>query len=284
MSEENAEVVEAQEEPIITGSTEPQPEVVDEAPTETTEDDTAAPKPTRAEKRIGELIGKNHAISEDRDYWRNKALEKTEPQPEPIEEAQPPVRPKLADFDHDVEAYAEALGDFTERSIQYAADKKVQEIESKTVKAQESNTQAQAQEQRQTRFIEQSTEFAAENPDYYDIVGNPTLSISQAMTDALMDESVIQNGAAVTYHLGLHPEIAARIANKPPAAAQAELVRIEANLSKTVPEVKTSSAPQPPNPIQSTRATSTSVLPTDPKSDKMTTEEWAAARRKQTRG
>jgi len=270
MTEQLAEAI-SEETPVSEEVTEP--ESAAEAPAVDAVDDTPEPKPQgRFDKRIGQLTGEKHALREDRDYWRDKALTREE-QPK-VEEpkAEPPTRPKLAEFDHDIEQYADALADYTQKSIDYKASEAVAEIKQTTVDESAKQTQDNLATERQTRFSEKSIEFSESTPDYFEIVGNTTLNITPDMTNVLME---LENGPAVSYYLGNHPEIAYRIAQKGPVAVAIELGKIENSLGKTSPSPTTSTAPEPPNPITASRGKATKE-PSD-----MTDKEFKAYRLKQ---
>ncbi|KKL95840.1 hypothetical protein LCGC14_1850570 [marine sediment metagenome] len=251
MTEQPAEVI-SEEAPVSETVETPEPESAEAAPAVDAVDDTTETKPPqgRFDKRIGQLTGEKHALREDRDYWRDKALAREE-QPkveEPV--AEPPTRPNLAEYDHDIEKYADALADFTQKSIDYKASEVVVELNKTAADATAKQTQDSKATERQTRFSEKSMEFAESNADYFEIVGNTTLNITPAMTDVLME---LDNGPAVTYYLGNHPEIAYRIAQKNSVGVAIELGKIESNLGKPSPSPTTSTAPEPPNPISTSR-------------------------------
>ncbi len=273
MTEQTAEAI-SEETPVSETEATPEVESAEAAPAVDAVDDTTETKlpQGRFDKRIGQLTGEKHALREDRDYWREKALSREE-QPK-VEEpkAEPPTRPNLADFDHDIEKYADALADFTQKSIDYKADEVVVQLNKTAEDATAKHTQESKATERQTRFSEKSLEFAESNADYFEIVGNTTLNITPDMTNVLMQ---LDNGPAVTYYLGNHPEIAYRIAQKDPVAVAIELGKIESNLGQKAPSTTTSTAPEPPNPISTSRAKVTK----DP-SD-MTDKEFRDYRKKQ---
>ena len=255
MTDETAEVVaeEYVDTSVDTGAIDtPEPESVVEATTDEAVDDAPeTPKPTRRDKRIDQLTGKNYALTEDRDYWRNEALKKQEPEKveTPVEA---PVTPKLADFDHDMEAYAEALGEYTQKSVEFAKGQAVTEIQDSATQATEKKSEQDQQDARIEAFTEKQSEFAKEHEDFNEIVGNPTLHITQRMTDVILE---MENGPAVIYELGLHPEVAHSIAQKNPVSIALELAKIESNLGKKAPSAKTSDAPEPPSTISGGRST-----------------------------
>ena len=258
MTDQTAEALEPSEDSPVEETEAQEPESVETAPTEDAVDDTPEPKPQgRFDKRIGQLTGEKHALREDRDYWRDKALERPET-PEPILPAQEPlVMPELADFDHDNEKWAKALGEYTQKSIDQAKEVAVTEIKQTTEAATAKQTQESVATQRQERWTEKSEEFSATVDDFYEIIGNRTLNISPVMSDVLTE---LEHGPAVAYHLGKNPEIAHRIAQKSPVAIAIELGKLEMNLNKPSPSTTTSTAPEPPNPITGSRGKNTKSI------------------------
>ncbi len=81
MTEQTAEAI-SEETPVSEEVTEETPEVesAETAPAVDAVDDTTETKPPqgRFDKRIGQLTGEKHALREDRDYWRDKALSREE--------------------------------------------------------------------------------------------------------------------------------------------------------------------------------------------------------------
>ena len=252
MIEETAEVV-AEESPVEETAA---PEVVEPAPMDdAVSDTTEAPEPekkqSRRDKRIDQLTGKNYALTEDRDYWRNKALAKPEPAKVETPKPEPPKKPVLADFQHDIEAYASALADYTEERIEFAKTEVTTDLKQTAADTSAQQTLDDRKQQQLDRFKEKSEKFAKDTPDYLEIVQNDSLNISPNMMDIMLE---LENTPGVLYHLGMHPEIAHRIAQKSPVAAAIELGRIETSLSKTPASDTTSSnAPEPPNTISTSR-------------------------------
>lgn len=267
MTDQTAEPSEASEQETVVE--EQKTEVVEQATTDDAVDDTTEPKPqSKFDKRIGQLTGENYALKSDRDYWRDRALTKEPDPPVKEPEVEAPTRPILKDFDNDIAQYADALGEYTEKAINHAADVKAKEITEQATAARTDEANQTAAQQRIQTFNERSQDFAKEHEDYFDIVGNPTLNITQEMTDIITE---MENGPEIVYHLGKHPEIAFRISQKSSVAAALELSK----LVTTAPV--SSDAPEPP----STIGTSRGVASKD--ESKMSTKEWMAYRNKQVR-
>lgn len=258
------------------------PNAEGEQPASTGDDTTEAKPESRFDKRIGQLTGENYALKSDRDYWRTQALAKPEVSA-PKKEVPAPKRPELKDFDNDLEQYADALGEYTEQSINFQANQKAVEITEQGKQARETEAQQNIATQRVQGFNDRSVEFAKDHNDYFDIVANPTLNITQPMTDVVTE---MENGPAVVYYLGKHPEVAYRIANKSsPAAVALALADIERKaLAQEPVRTNESDAPEPPSTIGTGRSTTGGKDPKDPdQSSKMQTDEWMKRRRQQER-
>ena len=83
-------------------------------------------------------------------------------------------------------------------------------------------------------------EFRDRAPDYDQIVGNPNLTITPLMADAIKESD---NGASVAYYLGKNPDEAARIARMSPVQQAAAIGRLEAKV--TTPAKRSTQAPPP---------------------------------------
>jgi len=100
--------------------------------------------------------------------------------------------------------------------------------------------EALAHSSRERAYQTRVEEFRDRAPDYDQVVGNPNLSISPVMADAIKESD---NGAAVAYFLGKNPTEAARIASLSLVAQAREIGRLEAKV--TVPTPRTTQAPPP---------------------------------------
>jgi len=115
--------------------------------------------------------------------------------------------------------------------------------------------------------------------DFQEVVYRDDLPISELMAEVIRESEV---GPEVAYHLGKHPEEAARIYALSPLQQAKEIGRLEAALSSNpVPVKKASSAPDPIKPLNS-RGTTPTYDPADPRSVKsMSDSEWIRARNEQ---
>lgn len=146
--------------------------------------------------------------------------------------------PKEDDFDDHIE-YAAARAVWT--ASQRAADRE------KLLANDELTALQQQREQEVTaNFRERETEASARLENYQQVVTNPNLTVTKAMTDVIVRAD---NGPDIAYHLGSNPAEAFRIANLPETEQVFELGRIASVL--TLPKAKTQSeAPPPIKPVK----------------------------------
>jgi hypothetical protein len=242
-------------------------------PTDTSADgdDTAAQQPQRkkrtARDRIDELTANWRNTERDRDEWRRLAQQVMEDKGK-IETPKPSETPKPAeDQFSDYSAYVEALAD-------WKADQKIQTHLSEVETRRQVEAQQRTQDEAVRGFRQRAAEFAKEHPDYHAVAESPNVPINQAMFDAILESD---RGPQIAYHLGQHPEEAARISSLSAPGAARELGKLEAQLS--IPsKPKTSQAPDPVVPVGGGSERNTK----DP--DKMTTAEWMAWRNQQVSG
>ena len=133
------------------------------------------------------------------------------------------------------------------------------------------------QEASQKRFREvadawndRRAEFMADHPDFEDVAEADDLTITPTMSNAIW---ISEEGPAVAYYLGQHPEEAKRIAAMEPLQAIKAIGRIEAKVSREAPEPKIE--PVKPKPIRPVGAR-TSASTKSPSEESM--EEYAARR------
>lgn len=254
---------------------EPAPETsADEVETPDTsdgDDDAAAEPPKKAkgvQKRIDELTANWRNTERDRDEWRRLAQQLMESQGKPKEDAPEPPQPKpTQDAFPDYDQYLEALAD-------WKAEQKIQAHLGEAEKRRSAETQQAAQQKRVSGFQQRAAEFAKEHPDYHAVAENPNVPITQPMFDAIVESD---RGPEIAYHLGQHPEIAARLSSMSPVGAARELGKLEAQLSIPA-KPKASQAPDPVEPVGGGSERNAK----DP--EKMTTDEWMAWRNKQVFG
>ena len=124
-----------------------------------------------------------------------------------------------------------------------------------------------SQEATLTTFKERQDSFKADHPDFEQVAFREDLKISPAMSQAIL---MADDGPAIAYHLGQHPEEAERIAALSPIQAVYEIGKISLRLTAPVPRPK----PEPIRPLGS-RSASTVKSP-----DEMSMAEYAAFRAK----
>ena len=236
-----------------------------EAKAENASEDASA-KPTGVQKRIDELTRNRREAERERDYWRDQALGKPQPQ---AEEAKPEsaAPPTLESVDFDEVEYQKQMAQWALSNIDQQLDQRL------SAKEQEAQARQQEAERHQRRlaFAAKADEFAAGKPDYYEIANNPDLHINDVMADVIASSD---KGPEVLYHLGNNPQEAERIAQLPPTHAALEIGRLEAKIS--LPKAKTvSEAPPPINAING-GGESPAIDP-----DKMTPEQFRDWRNKQ---
>lgn len=236
--------------------------------TQATGDASAPPAETKGpakgvQKRIDELTANWRNTERDRDHWRELALQKA--QEKPVVPSAPQGKPTLEQFEFDQERYIDALAEWKLNEATKAAEAKRKEDESKTAAA-----------KRRAAFDEKAAKYAADKADYHALISDPTLPVSQAMAEAILDAE--DDGPALLYHLAQNRDEAARIFNLPERQAALALGRIVAKLSAPPPPVETPQIPAAPKPVPVVKPTA----PVDRGlSDEMSVKEWLARRNKE---
>lgn len=163
-----------------------------------------------------------------------------------------PAAPKREEFKTDAE-YDEAMFDY-----RYKLRRAKEAVES----AQERTT-AQLKENFQN-YQSSVDDFKEEHDDWDDVV-NQSLPIHESVYLAVME---LENGPAVTYYLGKHPEFARKLAEMTPLSAAMEVGRLSTRLKTGAPEPSAAgngAKPKPktrlPEPVKpvSTAATSSTL-------------------------
>lgn len=197
--------------------------------------------------------------------------------PDPATEVEiPPVR-TLADFDGD------------EKAFQDYSEKRVAAISAQR-QASEAAEQAQRTEaqQRRDQFLEREADFIADNDisDYDEVTRSQDLPITREMAQFIQHPDN-ELGPELAYHLGKHPEEAARIASLSDFKAQGELRALMATLQAKRARLKAerdkpSGAPPPPDTVDGSGEVGIKPKPTDPgTADSMSDEQWARERNRQ---
>ncbi|MBX3703991.1 MAG: hypothetical protein KF822_09475 [Steroidobacteraceae bacterium] len=246
---EDAATVDAAGPEVTSGEVADQPDTPAESapaqPDATAEDPEGRKQPSEVEKRINRLVGQR--LERDRriaDLERQlAAATAAKQQPAPAQAAVDDKGPQESDFG-DYGQYLEARASW---KAEKAAEKRWQELqESQTRSQREAQVHEQAS-RRQQAFavaVEQLTETV---PDYQQVAN--TAVISQEIGQALLASD---KGAAVLYHLALHPEDAERVVQASrgdPVRAAIEVARLEAKAEATIQARTRSKAPRQGAPL-----------------------------------
>lgn len=168
--------------------------------------------------------------------------------PAPLEPPAPPVltptndqEPQEADY-ATYEAYIEARADFrARRAVREELDQRQQHDEAVRV---------------QRTVAERIAAFAAEHPDYQEVVSNPDLVLTPAIADTL---TASEDGPALAYALAKDVPRFQRIRALPPVlairaigelAAELRLAQPAPKAAEPPPTPKLPSAPPPPTPVR----------------------------------
>lgn len=203
-----------------------------------------------AERRIQDLVAQNKAIKEYADFWRVRAGQGAavpapgEPAAQPAV-VEPTPAPKLADFKGDTEKWSVEYAAWNEKEVDRRVDAKVETA----------GTAARATEARNTAvsaYQGRCQTFAGEKADFYEVVNNDGLSITDHMRDAIVVSDV---GPDIAYHLGTNPMEAVAISRMPAAQQLMRMGELGATLkaAKGTPPTPPAggtppaAAPTPPN-------------------------------------
>jgi hypothetical protein len=234
---------------------------------EETEDDDQDPeekngqeKPKKKggfQKKIEKLDVRARTAEQERDYWRQKALngkDAADPDPDKKSEKKETTskpKPKAEDFET-VGEFIEALTDWkTEQATAKTADKLKAERD-----AADQATKAQSEKQQlESNWKKQEAAAKAKHEDYEEVTSNPDAPCTQTMAQRLLKSEV---GGELAYYLGKNLKEAKRIAALEPADQIYELGKIEAKIAppksvaKNDPTEKapTTKAPKPLTPVK----------------------------------
>lgn len=195
----------------------------DKQPKETEEEDEEeevvaqpAKKPSKFQKRIHKITSR----LETENAELKKRLEELEGKggkKEEVKEANPrPLRSAFPQTDQGQLDYEDAL-------VKWGAEKTLAE---KTVKEQQA-AEKERLETNLTNYRAQVAEFKASHEDWDDVV-NQDIPMHVSVQLAIMEQ---ENGAAIVYHLGRHPEYAKKLASLSPLSAVMEVGRLSTKLT-----------------------------------------------------
>tara|TARA_Y100000590_G_scaffold304968_1_gene343921 strand:+ start:708 stop:1598 length:891 start_codon:yes stop_codon:yes gene_type:complete len=228
-------------------------------------DDTEAPKDeNKVQKRIDKLT-KRWRDAERHNQELAAELEQQRLSSEAAQKLQEPAK-TLADFNYDENQYREYLHSEVIDVAKAEAGRVAQDI----------RAQAEAAEQT-ARWDLQEREFAKTHTDYDEIAKSPDLNISQDMATEIQ---AAENGPAIAYHLGQHPELASEISTLPPREVTRRIARLEVALEsarEATQEQQVSKAPPPPPKVKAT-SPGLRVASTSPDSDKLSDRDWLRRR------
>lgn len=202
--------------------------------TENAESGTEPERPSRAKDRIKELVTR----AKDAEA-RAEAAEKALARAEKRAASQDTPEPKPNDYEYgDQDAnYVADLAAF--RAAQTRKNERTQDAED--AKAEVEAAKQAAEQARADAYSERVAEFAANVPDFNEVV-NRNVPCNQTMIDMIMDS---ENGPQIAYHLGKNPKEALEIARLSSERDVARHIgRIEARLTPVQPR-KVSQAPKP---------------------------------------
>ena len=241
--QEEAAPKEAEEPEKVADAEETQEEAEDTVSEDSEEETEEDPKPRRRRNRTAKLAAKL-TNAERQIAELQSQLQKVQP---PAQEPAP--APKQEDF--------ASFEEFTVASAQHVAREAArQEMQGLTQRVEKDMQQVQAQ-QLDAEWSKRESKASEKYDDYFEVVRDEDLQVSQTMADAIMQ---MDDGTDVAYHLGTHPDESARIAQLQPMAQVIELGRIAAKLSR--PKPKSTTAPNPPKTVKSNSAPQALTLAT----------------------
>ena len=200
-------------------------ETLESAPADT----EAKPKEDGFQKRINKVTRDKHDETRRADALQKRVEELEAGKVHTTTEN----APKLEDFDYDQEKFNTAL-----------IDHRVNNAIAKN-QAEQSQVNIDAQAKEASQNYNDLVDSLGKD-DFHEVANNiPTLD--PGVVAELMST---KEGVEMIYHLGEHLDIADKISNMSPMAAMAELGRISSSMSAQ-PEIKTSAAPDPIEPLNS---------------------------------
>jgi hypothetical protein len=240
-------------------------------------------KTSKADKRIDKLTKSNTTLEQERDYWKQAALEGKKPEPEK-KDAKADVlkeRPKADDFNsHD---------DYVEALAEWKAD---QRLDLK-LKERDDAAKAEADKLEGQKVIETWKERqgdARKRYEDYDDVTDSDAPLTPTITEAILTSEV---GADLAYWLGKNPDAAERLVKLTPIAQAREMGKIEAKIQseleaskgekKEDPEKGTGKRekPAPISPLKGDGKGKVALTTADADKPGMTQAEWTRLRLKE---
>ena len=237
-----------------------EPEISDEQKADDSAGDNAgASRSKGAERRIRQLTRKYREAERLNKDLLNR-LDAIEDRLGPIPE---PPRPQRDDFETS-ESYEDALFDWRDKKRQMAEPQQAE------------NTAAQPETDQEVPFVDEFKQELGQldDPDAIGIVMDDDWPCTKDMTEFILSSD---HRADLAYFLATNPDISGKIAQMSPAQRARELVKVEGELpTKQTGATQSEQPPPPMTPSKATGATGTEFL-----SDKMSTDQWVNARRRQ---
>jgi uncharacterized protein YicC (UPF0701 family) len=224
----------------------------------------------KAQKRIDQLTWRANQREREAEYWRQQAISYQQQKSEPPKAEEPVKLPTLEQHGYDEAKYQAAL-------IEYATKQAEQVVERRLTQAE----QQRKEHARLESFAARQQEFAKSAPDYTVKISDPTLPITEAMRDVIVDSPA---GPELAYYLAEHRDVAEQIARLPAHLAALELGRIDGRLSAQKEAAKrplVTKAPPPPPKVDDVEVPIASVKASESDSDKLSTQEWFRLREKE---
>lgn len=228
------------------------------------EEDVTDGKPKKknaVQKSIDRLTRQRTLAEQERDYWRQQALEsKRQTQSQQTQQPEPTTlqEPKEEDFD-DYKDYVKALVKF---------ERQVEKVESQAQAEKESKAEAQRKAAESfTTNLDKMTKTGHEKygEEFDDAMENAVFPKSMELRDLIASSPVAPE---IAIFLNNNEEEALRLTKLSPLAFAREIGNLEAKFSKAPPTKKVTNAPKPINTIKGTGGTNAKS------EDNMTTEEW----------
>jgi hypothetical protein len=195
--------------PEVPEDQEADPEPASESETEQVEDEEAEKPKAKGgfQRRIDKLTSKLRLTEQERDDLREAQKQKAaETKPQPTNDK--PLRENFVTEDEWIDAYA----DWRDAKKELEARRRDEKERFKSVL---------------TNFNKQLDAEREAHDDFDEVVGSP-VEIPKSVELAIPH---LENGAAVAYHLGKNPDIAAKLMDMDPLQAVAYVGRISAELS-----------------------------------------------------
>jgi len=231
--------VEDAKEPVLTEATEP---TGDEQPV------------NGVQKRMNKLTADKHEERRQREASDKRAND-LQAKLDLIEANKPKLeQPTLEQHDYDEDSFNQA-------SVAFQVQEQVKaELTTQKAQQEQNNQQAAAQEAL-GKFNERAE---ALGKDDFDVKAKAIPELPDGVANAIMS---LENGAEMVYHLGSNLDKADALSSMTPMAAMMELGKISASMS-VKPEIKTSAAPDPIEPVTAGSALS------DKMDDEMSIDDW----------